>query len=86
MHPYFSLKNLGKKARIVHGKIWYVYDSRPRSTELCIFLVSAAECCPPSCNLSVPALPGSLGVRICTVSGQKRPCPQAQNHLLEEME
>ena len=23
VHPYFSLKNLGKKVSIIHGKIWY---------------------------------------------------------------
>ena len=23
VHPYFSLKNLGKKVRIIHGKIQY---------------------------------------------------------------
>ena len=24
VHPYFSLKNLGKKVRIIHSKIWFV--------------------------------------------------------------
>ena len=24
VHPYFSLKNLGKKVHIRHGKVWYV--------------------------------------------------------------
>ena len=23
-HPYFSLKNLGKKVHIIHSKIWYL--------------------------------------------------------------
>ena len=23
-HPYFSLKNLGKNVRIIHGKKWYI--------------------------------------------------------------
>ena len=25
-HAYFSLKNLGKKMHIIHGKIWYIYS------------------------------------------------------------
>ena len=24
MHPYFPLKNVGKKVHIIHGKIWYL--------------------------------------------------------------
>ena len=24
VHPYFSLKNLGKKVLIIHGNIWYL--------------------------------------------------------------
>ena len=27
VHPYFSLKNLGKKVCIISGKIWYLLPS-----------------------------------------------------------
>ena len=33
-HPYSSLKNLGKKLCVIHGKIWYFHFKLPLTLPL----------------------------------------------------
>ena len=34
VHPYSSLKNLGKKLCVIHGKIWYFHFKLPLTLPL----------------------------------------------------
>ena len=43
-HPYFSLKNLGKKVHIIHGKIQYIFLSQMLlKTFVALFLSRASR-------------------------------------------
>ena len=42
VHPYFSLKNWGKKVHIIHGKLWYL-KLRPEVQERGV-IESLREC------------------------------------------
>ena len=39
VHPYFSLKNLGKKVSIMHGKIWYLTMITPLGNNISISML-----------------------------------------------